>query len=127
MISDEREASPHLEKWKDIPQDKWKEEIIKADIMQKKEDIRYTLGKKFITGEITKQEYEQKIRRSDFAEFIKISGAEHWKEELSAVIHIDDLNRLSRAVSFCTGSMLEGGGWHDFDKKLIKVYAKEDK
>ena len=61
--------------------------------------------------------------RSDFAEFIKISGAEHWKEELTAVIHIDDLNRFSRAVSFVTGSMLEEGDWHDFDKKLVEVYA----
>ena len=124
LINDKREASPHLEKWKDIPQVEWKEEIIEADIMQKKEDIRYTLGKKFISGEITKQEYEQKIRHSDFSEFIKISGAEHWKEELSAVIHIDDLNRFSRAVSFVTGSILEEGDWHDFDKKLIEVYAE---
>jgi hypothetical protein len=66
---------------------------------------------------------EADIMRSDFAEFIKISGAEHWKEELSAVIHIDDLNRFSRAVSFVTGSMLEEGDWHDFDKKLVEVYA----
>ena len=117
LINDKREASPHLEKWKDIPQEEWKEEIIEAD-------IRYTLDKEFISGEITKQEYEQKIRRSDFAEFIKISGAEHWKEELSAVIHIDDLNRFSRAVSFVTGSMLEEGDWHDFDKKLVEVYAE---
>ena len=138
LINDKREASPHLEKWKDIPQEEWKKEIIEAD-------IRYTLDKEFISGEITKQEYEQKIRRSDFAEFIKISGAEqsadyiianplipflkslHPKEELTAVIHIDDLNRFSRAVSFCTSSILEEGDWHDFDKKLIKVYAKEDK
>jgi len=147
LINNQREASPYLEKWKDIPQEEWKEEIINADIMQKKEDIRYTLDKKFLSGEITKQEYEQTIRRSDFAEFIKISGAEytrnadycianplmpllnslHPKEELTAVIHIDDLNRFSRAVSFCTSSILEEGDWHDFDKKLIKVYAKEDK
>ena len=95
LINDKREASPHLEKWKDIPQEEWKKEIIEADII-----------------------------RSDFAEFIKISGAEHWKEELSAVIHIDDLNRFSRAVSFVTGSMLEEGDWHDFDKKLVEVYAE---
>jgi len=62
--------------------------------------------------------------RSDFAEFFELSGAEHWKEELEAVIHIDDLNRFSRAVSFVTGSMLLEGGWHDFDKKLIEVYAQ---
>ncbi len=67
---------------------------------------------------------EADIIRSDFAEFIKISGAEHWKEELTAVIHIDDLNRFSRAVSFCTASILEEGDWYDFDKKLIEVYAE---
>ena len=95
LINDKREASPHLEKWKDIPQEEWKKEIIEADII-----------------------------RSDFAEFIKISGAEHWKEELSAVIHIDDLNRFSRAVSFVTGSMFEEVDLHDFDKKLVEVYAE---
>ena len=95
LINDKREASPHLEKWKDIPQGEWKKEIIEADII-----------------------------RSDFAEFIKISGAEHWKEELSAVIHIDDLNRFSRAVSFVTGSMFEEVDLHDFDKKLVEVYAE---
>jgi hypothetical protein len=62
--------------------------------------------------------------RSDFSEFVDLSGAKHWKEELTAVIHIDDLNRFSRAVSFCTSSILEEGDWHDFDKKLIEVYAE---
>ena len=67
---------------------------------------------------------EADIMRSEFAEFIKISGAEHWKEELTAVIHTDDYNRFSRAVSFVTGSILEEGDWHDFDKKLIEVHAE---
>ena len=73
---------------------------------------------------LTKQEIEELEKvRSDFSEFVDLSGAEHWKEELSAVIHMDDFNRFSKAVSWCTGSHLAEVGWHDSDKQLMKVYA----
>jgi hypothetical protein len=68
-----------------------------------------------------KEEIEK--MRSDFSEFVDLSGAEHWKDELEAVIHVDDLNRFAKAVHWYTGSMLQGVVY-DNDTQLVEVYAQ---
>jgi hypothetical protein len=61
--------------------------------------------------------------RSDFSEFVDLSGAEHWKDELEAVIHVDDLNRFAKAVHWYTGSMLHNVAY-DNNTQLMEVYAE---